>query len=129
MSTASYEESLFINLTDIYEMSHDNETWFSNGPSHCGNRLENDDYRFWLDGVLVSVIGSAGFVGNLLALIVLSRPQLRDVFHQLLFALACFDLLFIVFGGISYTFRAFMVNIILFCLCPIKYFFKVTVII
>jgi hypothetical protein len=37
--------------------------------------------------------------------IVLSRPKLRDVFHTLLFALACFDILFLVFGGISYTFR------------------------
>jgi hypothetical protein len=35
------------------------------------------------------------------------RPKLRDVFHQLLFALACFDLLFIVCGGVNYTFRAF----------------------
>jgi hypothetical protein len=83
---------------------------YATGPAHCGNRLENDDYRFWLDGILVAVVGSAGFVGNLLALIVLSRPQLRDVFHQLLFALACFDILFIVFGGISYTFRAFLVS-------------------
>jgi hypothetical protein len=43
---------------------------------------------------------------------VLSRPRLRDVFHTLLFALACFDILFIVFGGISYTFRAFLVTIL-----------------
>ena len=35
------------------------------------------------------------------------RPKLRDVFHQLLFALACFDLTYIVCGGVNYTFRAF----------------------
>ena len=35
------------------------------------------------------------------------RPKLRDVFHQLLFALACFDMTFIVCGGVNYTFRAF----------------------
>ena len=81
MSTESYEQSLYNNLTDLYELSHENESMFT-GPSHCGNRLENDDYRFWLDGILVAVVGSAGFIGNLLALIVLSRPQLRDVFHQ-----------------------------------------------
>jgi hypothetical protein len=44
----------------------------SSGPPHCGNRLENEDYRFWIDGILVAVIGSAGFVGNLLALVPIS---------------------------------------------------------
>ena len=109
---ASQVEELYTNLTDIYELSQiNNDTYFnSSGPAHCGNRLENDDYRFWLDGILVAVVGSAGFVGNTLALVVLSRPQLRDVFHQLLLALACFDILFIVFGGISYMFRAFLVS-------------------
>ena len=38
-----------------------------------------------------------------------ARPKLRDVFHQLLFALACFDMTFIVCGGVNYTFRAFKV--------------------
>ena len=39
-----------------------------------------------------------------------ARPKLRDVFHQLLFALACFDMTFIVCGGVNYTFRAFKVG-------------------
>ncbi len=53
-------------LTDVYEVNHPNETFFNmSGPAHCGNRLENDDYRFWLDGILVAVVGTAGFVGNL----------------------------------------------------------------
>ena len=70
--------------------------------------LTNDDNTFDFfrcDGVLVLVVGLIGFVGNLLSLFVLSRPSLRDVFHQLLFALACFDILYIVCGGINYTFR------------------------
>jgi hypothetical protein len=65
---------------------------------------------FRCDGVLVSVVGLIGLVGNTLALIVLSRPSLRDVFHQLLFALACFDILFIFCGGINYTVWGFQVN-------------------
>ena len=48
----------------------------------CGDFFDVSDYAFWCAGVFVSVIGLAGFVGNLLALIVLSRPKLRDVFHQ-----------------------------------------------
>jgi len=78
----------------------------------CGvsQRDEVKHYKFWCDGVLVVVVGLIGFVGNLLSLFVLSRPSLRDVFHQLLFALACFDILYIVCGGINYTFRGFEAN-------------------
>lgn len=73
----------------------------------CGKPAQVDDFKWWCDGLLVSIVGTIGFVGNTLALIVLSRPSLRDVFHQLLFALACFDTLYIVCGGINYTFRGF----------------------
>lgn len=73
----------------------------------CGTPAQVGDFRWWCDGLLVSIVGTIGFVANILALIVLSRPSLRDVFHQLLFALACFDTLYIVCGGINYTFRGF----------------------
>ena len=39
-------------------------------------------YRFWCDGVLVSSVGIVGLVGNVLAMLVLSRPRMRDAFHQ-----------------------------------------------
>jgi len=86
---------------------------------NCGNWSKEElqeyygymaQYRWWFDGLLVSVVGIIGFVGNSLALLVLSRPSLRDVFHQLLFALACFDILYIVCGGVNYTFKAFRAN-------------------
>ncbi len=64
-------------------------------------------YFYWFDGVLVAALALVGTVGNVLALIVLARPRLRDVFHQLLFTLALFDLIYIICGGINYTFRAF----------------------
>ena len=68
------------------------------------------DPRFYCEGVSISVLGIIGLFGNLLALIVLSRPNLRDVFHQLLFAVASFDLMYIVVGGVNYTFKAFHAN-------------------
>lgn len=52
----------------------------------CGN-YDPDyiaPYRLWCDGVLVSVVACVGLVGNILALVVLSRPRLRDVFHQVI---------------------------------------------
>jgi len=79
----------------------------------CGNpslNMESDivrNYKYICDGILVSIIGMIGFLGNLTSLIVLSRPKLRDSFHQMLFALACFDIVYIVVGGFNYTFRGF----------------------
>lgn len=73
----------------------------------CGEPAIVGDFKWWCEGLLVSIVGPIGLIGNTLALIVLSRPSLRDVFHQLLFALACFDTLYIVCGGINYTFRGF----------------------
>ena len=67
-------------------------------------------YYFYCDGVLVSIVAIIGVIGNVVALIVLSRPRLNDVFHQLLLALACFDILYLIFGGINYTFRGFKVR-------------------
>ena len=68
------------------------------------------DPRFYCEGISISVLGIIGLFGNLLALIVLSRPNLRDVFHQLLFAVASFDLMYIIVGGVNYTFKAFQAN-------------------
>eukprot|EP00096_Caligus_rogercresseyi_P007746 TRINITY_DN25769_c0_g1_i1.p1 TRINITY_DN25769_c0_g1~~TRINITY_DN25769_c0_g1_i1.p1 ORF type:complete len:392 (+),score=106.63 TRINITY_DN25769_c0_g1_i1:125-1300(+) len=75
--------------------------------AECGVFHDVKIYGFWFDGVLLSIVGLFGLVGNILSLVVLSRPKLRDVFHRLLSALACFDILYIVCGGINYTFRAF----------------------
>jgi len=66
-----------------------------------------EGYKYICDGVLVSIIGLIGVLGNLCAVLVLARPKLRDCFHQLLIALAFFDTLYIICGGINYTFRAF----------------------
>ena len=77
--------------------------YFKRRSSVITDLFTNLFFRF--DGLLVSVVGIIGFVGNSLALLVLSRPSLRDVFHQLLFALACFDILYIVCGGVNYTFK------------------------
>lgn len=66
------------------------------------------DYKYYFDGVFVSVFGIIGMFGNVLSLCVLSRPKFKDCFHKLLLTLACFDSLFILCGGISYSCRAFV---------------------
>ena len=80
----------------------------------CGTDFSEDatviNFKYYCDGLLISVVGCLGLVGNLIAVIVLARPKLRDCFHQLLLALATFDILYITFGGLNYTFKAFEAN-------------------
>merc|ERR1711936_1109849 len=82
-------------------------------PSMCGEMTDNmtvNSYKYYCGGVLVFIIGLVGILGNICSIIVLSRPKLQDCFHQLLIALAAFDILYIVCGGINYMVRAFEVR-------------------
>jgi len=82
-----------------------------NDPSPmCGEHSENQVvsiYQYYFGGILVSSIGLFGILGNICSILVLSRPKLQDCFHQLLIALAIFDILYILCGGINYAIRAF----------------------
>merc|ERR1712212_768504 len=76
----------------------------------CGELTENSTvnfYKYYCGGVLVLTIGLIGILGDICSILVLSRPKLQDCFHQLLIALASFDILYIVCGGVNYTLRAF----------------------
>lgn len=117
------ESSNPVNLSDIYngnpvnfsDIYTGNPANFSAGIQDIRNECGEDfldhylvkNYKYICDGVLVSIIGLIGFIGNITSLIVLSRPKLRDSFHQMLFALACFDIVYIIVGGFNYTFRGF----------------------
>ena len=97
----------------------------------CGTDHSYDasviNYKYICDGLLVSIIGCLGILskfqwntfvfdsnclisGNLFSIYVLSKPKLQDCFHRLLIALACFDTIYIIIGGINYTFKAFEVS-------------------
>jgi len=82
--------------------------------TNCGTDFSTNEtvinLKYYCDGLLVSIIGCLGLIGNLIAVIVLARPKIQDCFHQLLLALACFDILYITFGGLNYTFKAFEAN-------------------
>lgn len=92
----SEKEEFLCNITNV--SLETNETLVDNS---------NWDYGYIFDGVCVSVFGVFGMLGNVLTLCVLSRPKFKDCFHKLLFSLAFFDSLFILFGGINYSFRGF----------------------
>ncbi|XP_066151033.1 FMRFamide receptor [Euwallacea fornicatus] len=53
-------------------------------------------FRFATNGVLLNIIGAFGIVGNLISVIILSRPQLRSSINYLLIGLATVDTVLIV---------------------------------
>jgi len=62
---------------------------------------------FWVSGVCLVIIGSLGFVGNVITCITLWSGSLRNnSFYQLLFMLAIFDIFFITRVGIHDGYQA-----------------------
>ena len=51
---------------------------------------------FLLEGVLQMVISMLGVLGNIASIFILTRPQLRSCFNQLLAVLASYDLLYLI---------------------------------
>ena len=63
---------------------------------------------FWMEGVLLTTIGTIGLIGNTVSIIVLSKSQMKNSFNQLLIVLAAFDSTFISLAIWDYAiFRAF----------------------
>ena len=57
---------------------------------------------FWLPGIASSILGIVGLVCNVINLIVLCQPELRQkTFYKLLAVLALFDTIFIISYGIK----------------------------
>ena len=54
--------------------------------------------------ILIPVIGTFGVVGNVFSLLVLSRPQMWDMFHQLLFTLSLIDIVCIISTSLLHIF-------------------------
>ena len=62
---------------------------------------------FWLSGVLLSIVAIIGFIGNIINIVVLCQPELRQkVFYKLLVVLAIFDSIFIISYGISIGYQS-----------------------
>jgi len=113
------QNSTLKNHTDL-EIVAKNDTVRQNSSLDCGvdmmsDSQEAEDYMstwgtcsFWMEGVLLTSIGIVGLIGNILSIIVLSKPDMYNSFNNLLIALSTLDSIFIILAIIDYAiFRAF----------------------
>ena len=54
------------------------------------------DYQYYVEGVLLMIIGTFGIIGNISAIVVFTRQSLQKSFYGLMLSLAVFDLIFII---------------------------------
>lgn len=53
-------------------------------------------FEFWSNGILLNLVGILGILGNVLSMIILSRPQMKSSINYLLIGLARCDTVLIV---------------------------------
>lgn len=54
------------------------------------------EFEFWSNGILLNLVGFFGILGNILSMIILSRPQMRSSINYLLIGLARCDTILII---------------------------------
>lgn len=67
----------------------------------AGNALD-----FWLSGFVLNVVGFVGILGNVLSMVILSRPQMRSSINYLLIGLARCDTILIITSMLLFGFRS-----------------------
>ena len=66
---------------------------------------------FWISGIMLVAVGVLGVIGNVLNLIILLQKEFRNqVFYNLLAALACFDIVFVVSFSASVGYQSLACN-------------------
>ena len=96
------ETALMVNSTEMTELA--TVTEFIGGVGDCCKQYPcgYEELWFWFRSVLIVIIVTVGLLGNIFVLAVLCRPKMRkNVFYNLLLALACYDSLFILSYVIS----------------------------
>lgn len=61
-------------------------------------------FSYWSEGIIQSVMGALGILGNLLSCFILTRRAMRNAFNLLLVTLATYDIVYLV-GAILESFR------------------------
>lgn len=76
----------------------------------CGDQYAPDDEMafldFWLCGIILNIVGFIGILGNVLSMVILSRPQMRSSINYLLIGLARCDTVLIITSILLFGFRS-----------------------
>lgn len=85
-------------LMDTNDTSHSESGSVTGSPSdlEASDEAATHFFRFVTYGVLITFIGIMGVAGNVLSIVVLSRPQMRSSINCCLIGLATFDILLLV---------------------------------
>jgi 7 transmembrane receptor (rhodopsin family) len=88
-TTTAFDEILF-NLNTTIEGY--NDTYYNYSGDPCPDLGPDIKlYEFWSNGILLNLVGILGILGNILSMIILSRPQMRSSINYLLIGLARCD--------------------------------------
>lgn len=60
------------------------------------HQSEMNLFQFWMNGVLLNIVGILGILGNILSMVILSRPQMRSSINYILIGLARCDTVLII---------------------------------
>lgn len=61
--------------------------------------------QFWIGGIFLNIVGFIGVFGNVLSMVILSRPQMRSSINYLLIGLARCDTVLIITAMLLFGFR------------------------
>lgn len=63
-------------------------------------------FEFWISGIVLNIVGIVGILGNILSMVILSRPQMRSSINYLLIGLARCDTILILTSMLLFGFRS-----------------------
>jgi len=87
---------------DYLEISTNNQT-VDTPPCSCPSSTVVPYTELCLEGIAIPLLGGAGILGNVAAVVVLRSPEMRSSFNQLLVALSVIDSLYVITGIVDYS--------------------------
>ncbi|KAJ6634975.1 FMRFamide receptor [Pseudolycoriella hygida] len=95
-------------MNDVNETFPDDDYVVNTTKATCsGDFSPNDNvFDFWMSGVVLNIVGVIGILGNILSMVILSRPQMRSSINYLLIGLARCDTVLIITSMLLFGFRS-----------------------
>lgn len=86
--------------------SDENDTIiYSENYTVCGDVYQSK-FDFWISHCCLTVISVLGIMGNLLSMLILSRPQMKSSISAVLFGLACCDTVLLICSILLFSLTA-----------------------